>query len=110
MRGSLSVALIVPRARMAAVRTCWLFSTVARCRDVLVPDLAGWRHSRMPKLPETAWFEVPPDWICEILSLSMARVDRAERLPAYARHGAVHAWLVDPDQRTLEVFVNRDGK
>lgn len=64
----------------------------------------------MPKLPETAWFEVPPDWICERLSLSTARVDRAERLPAYARHAEVQAWLVDPGQRMLEVFEHRDGK
>jgi len=78
--------------------------------DILVPDLAGWRRSRMPKLPETAWFELPPDWVCEILSPSTARVDRAGKLPIYARHGVVHAWLVDPDQRTLEVFENREGK
>lgn len=38
------------------------------------------------------------------------RVDRAEKLPIYARHGVAHAWLVDPDQRMLEVFENHDGK
>jgi Uma2 family endonuclease len=78
--------------------------------EVLVPDLAGWRRSRMPKLPETAWFELAPDWVCEILSPSTAKVDRAEKLPIYASHGVAHAWLVDPDQRTLEVFENREGK
>lgn len=79
-------------------------------RDILVPDLAGWRRSRMPALPETAWFELPPDWVCEILSPSTAKVDRAEKLPIYARHGVAHAWLVDPDLRTLEVFENLGGK
>jgi len=79
-------------------------------RDVLVPDLAGWRRERMPSLPETAWFEMPPDWVCEILSPSTARLDRVTKLPLYARHGVRHAWLVDPDLRTLEVFENRDGK
>lgn len=78
--------------------------------DILVPDLAGWRRERMPKLPESAWFELPPDWVCEILSPSTARVDRAEKLPIYAAHGVRHAWLIDPDLRTLEVFENRDGK
>lgn len=78
--------------------------------DILVPDLAGWRRERMPKLPETAWFELPPDWVCEILSPSTARFDRAEKLPIYARHGVRHAWLVEPDLRTLEVFENLDGK
>jgi len=72
--------------------------------------MAGWRRERMSKLPETAWFELPPDWVCEILSPSTAKVDRAEKLPIYARHGVKHAWLVDPDLRTLEVFENRAGQ
>jgi hypothetical protein len=46
----------------------------------------------------------------EILSPSTARFDRAEKLPIYARHGVRHAWLVEPDLRTLEVFENLDGK
>jgi Uma2 family endonuclease len=79
-------------------------------RDILVPDIAGWRRERMPAPPATAGFELPPDWVCEILSPSTARVDRVEKLPIYARHGVRHAWLVDPDLRTLEVFENHDGK
>ncbi len=44
--------------------------------DVMVPDLAGWRRERLPKLPDTAWFELVPDWACEVLSPSTARIDR----------------------------------
>ena len=43
--------------------------------QVLVPDLAGWRRERMPALPETAWFELAPDWVCEVLSPGTARVE-----------------------------------
>ena len=64
----------------------------------------------MPRLPDTAWFELAPDWVCEILSPATARIDRVEKLPIYAAHGVQHAWLVDPDLRTLEVFEIRDGK
>lgn len=78
--------------------------------DVLVPDLAGWRRERMPGLPETAWFELAPDWVCEVLSPSTARVDRVEKLPIYAAAGVRHAWLIDPDLRTLEAFENHDGR
>lgn len=78
--------------------------------DILVPDLAGWRRERMPKLPEAAYFELAPDWVCEILSPSTARIDRAEKLPIYAANGVQHAWLIDPDLRTLEVFENQQGK
>lgn len=72
--------------------------------DVLVPDLAGWRVERMPDLPETAYFAIPPDWICEVLSPSTAAEDRAEKMPIYARENVNHAWLLDPIARTLEVF------
>ena len=75
---------------------------------VLVPDIAGWRRGRMPTLPETAWFERAPDWVCEILSPDTARIDRVEKLPIYAGAGVRHAWLVDPDLRTLEAFENAD--
>lgn len=72
--------------------------------DILVPDLAGWRRERMPELPDTAWFELAPDWVCEILSPSTARTDRVLKMPLYAREGVKHLWLVDPDLRTLEVY------
>jgi len=73
--------------------------------DVIVPDLAGWRRERMPKLPmEAAAFELAPDWVCEVLSPSTAAIDRTEKMPIYAREKVTHLWLVDPLARTLEVF------
>lgn len=77
---------------------------------VLVPDLAGWRRVRLPALPETAWFELAPDWVCEILSPGTARVDRVEKLPIYAGLGVAHAWLVDPELRLLEAYQNEAGR
>ena len=74
--------------------------------DVVVPDLAGWRRERMPKLPEGAYFELAPDWVCEVLSPGTARLDRVEKMPLYARHGVSHIWLVEPTLRTLELFKN----
>jgi len=71
---------------------------------VLVPNLAGWRHEHLPELPETAYFETAPDWVCEIVSPSTARIDRTQKLPIYAEHGVAHCWVVDPIARTLEVF------
>lgn len=72
--------------------------------DIVVPDIAGWRRERMPQLPDTAWFELSPDWVCEVLSPATARTDRAVKMPLYAREGVAHLWLVDPDPRTLEVY------
>ena len=75
---------------------------------VIVPDLAGWRRDRLPALPETTWFELAPDWACEILSPATARIDRAINMPLYAREGVRHLWLVDPVLRTLEVYCLQD--
>lgn len=78
--------------------------------DVLVPDLAGWRRERMPSLPGTAWFDLAPDWVCEVLSPATASGDRAEKLPIYGEQGVSHVWLIDPLLRTLEVFENADRR
>jgi Uma2 family endonuclease len=72
--------------------------------DVLVPDLAGWRRERMPTLPDGAWFDLAPDWVCEILSPATARNDRMLKMPRYAASRVTYCWLVDPVARTLEAF------
>ncbi|MDS4022850.1 MAG: Uma2 family endonuclease [Candidatus Competibacter sp.] len=76
---------------------------------ILVPDLAGWRRERLPAMPETAYFTLPPDWICEVLSPGTARTDRADKMPIYAEYGVSFLWLIDPALQTLEAFVLRDG-
>jgi Uma2 family endonuclease len=79
--------------------------------DVLVPDLAGWRRERMPVLTdELPYFELAPDWICEVLSPSTHRLDRTSKVPSYARAAVGHLWLVDPLQRLLEVMRLEHGR
>jgi len=64
----------------------------------------------MPKMPDTAYFEVAPDWVCEILSPSTARVDRVLKMPIYAEFAVAHCWLVDPALKLLEAFTLTDGR
>jgi Uma2 family endonuclease len=47
--------------------------------------------------------------VCEVLSPSTERIDRARKLRIYAEAGVGHAWLLDPIQGTLEVLRLRDG-
>ena len=79
-------------------------------RNVLVPDLAGWRRSRLPAIPPTAFFTLAPDWICEVLSPSTASFDRVKKMRVFAAEGVGHAWLVDPVARTLEVYRLAEGR
>lgn len=71
--------------------------------EPMSPDLAGWRVERMSNLPSTAYFELAPDWVCEILSPSTNWVDRVRKMPIFGRHGVKHVWLLDPIAQTLEV-------
>jgi Uma2 family endonuclease len=71
-------------------------------RAVLVPDLAGWRRERMPKIPDTAPFELAPDWVAEVLSPSTEATDRTKKLPTYAREKVGHVWLLNPQSQVLE--------
>ncbi|HUP50310.1 MAG TPA: Uma2 family endonuclease [Thermoanaerobaculia bacterium] len=73
-------------------------------RDILVPDLAGWRRERMPEYPDVAFFELAPDWVCEVISPSSAKLDRVMKVPKYATYGVRNLWLIDPSARTLEVY------
>lgn len=77
--------------------------------DILVPDLAGWRRERLPSIGDEAYFTLPPDWVCEVLSPSTERLDRSQKLRIYARAGVPHAWLVNPQQHTLEVLRRTDA-
>lgn len=73
-------------------------------RDVLVPDIAGWRRERLPDVPAEAYLTLAPDWVCEVLSPSTESFDRGKKLRIYAREGVGHAWLVEPLAQTLEVL------
>lgn len=72
--------------------------------DIVVPDIAGWRKSTMLELPETAWFGIRPDWVCEVVSPSTAKYDRGVKREIYAREKVGHYWMVDPVEKMVEVF------
>ena len=79
-------------------------------RNVVVPDLAGWRRRRLPQVPDAAYTSLAPDWICEILSPSTVSLDRVKKLAIYAHEEVQHAWLLDPIARTLEVLRLEAGR
>jgi len=81
-----------------------------RDTEVLVPDIAGWRRERLPRIPRDHRFEVAPDWVCEVISPGTEQNDRIVKMPVYAKYNVAHLWLLDPLQRTLEVFELEEGR
>ncbi len=77
--------------------------------DIVVPDLAGWHRERLPTKPQDAFIAVAPDWVCEILSPSTARLDRGAKRRIYAGAGVQHLWLPDPEAGELEAFALAGG-
>lgn len=74
--------------------------------EVLVPDLAGWRRSRLAETPRGAALELAPDWACEILSPGSRNIrhDRLVKADAYHRADVGWFWIVDPLARLVEVY------
>ena len=72
--------------------------------DVVRPDVAGWRRTRLPNPTGLRPIEVVPDWVCEILSPSTAARDKVTKSDLYRRQGVAHYWIVDVEARTLEAF------
>lgn len=74
-------------------------------RSAPSPDIAGWRRTSLPDVEaDTAWVEIRPDWICEVISPATEAFDRTEKRDLYRRMAVPHLWLLDPISRVLEVF------
>ena len=78
--------------------------------DIVRPDVAGWRRSRLTSPWDHRPIEVVPDWICEVLSPSNERHDRVYKQQLYARHGVGHFWIIDPAEQTLEAYTLEGGR
>ncbi len=82
--------------------------------DKVVPDLAGWRRARLPAVVSDdktpPYFDLAPDWVCEVVSAGSERIDRGKKMRIYAREGVPHLWLINPLAKTLEVYCLQDRK
>jgi Uma2 family endonuclease len=61
------------------------------------------------KLSGCGFFELAPDWVCEVRSPSTRRLDLTDKRTIYSEAGVGHLWFVDPIARTLEAFALRGG-
>ncbi len=72
------------------------------------PDLLFIAAGRLDIVGEQN-IEGAPDLVVEVLSPSNWVADRRDKLAVYAAAGVREYWIVDPDQRTAEVFVLANG-
>ena len=75
--------------------------------DVVQPDILVVLAERRSILTEK-FVAGAPDMVVEVLSPSTEDRDRSAKAKRYAAFGVREMWLVDPDAKTIEVFVN-DG-
>jgi Uma2 family endonuclease len=71
--------------------------------DYLEPDIVFVRKGRDDVLTDRG-IEGPPDLAVEVLSPSTAARDRGVKLERYRLYGVPEYWVIDPDERTIEVW------
>ena len=72
-------------------------------KDVVQPDIMFISNERRDIITE-ANIAGAPDLVIEILSPSTADRDRELKLRLYARHGVREYWIVDPDEKTVQIM------
>ncbi|MCI0440365.1 MAG: Uma2 family endonuclease [Chloroflexi bacterium] len=71
------------------------------------PDVLFMAKEHADRMSEQ--FFGPPDLVVEVTSPGTRHTDRADKHIEYARAGIPEYWIVDPEARSVEVFVLRGG-
>lgn len=72
--------------------------------EVFCHDYVGFRRENHARLPREWPAKIRPDWVCEVLSPGHKKRDRVDKWQVLFRAGMPHYWLVDPEERVLEVY------
>ena len=76
--------------------------------DYLEPDILFVRRGRSAVVTQRG-VEGPPDLVVEILSPSTAARDRGIKLERYRLYGVPEYWVVDADERAIEIWKLAEG-
>lgn len=71
------------------------------------PDILYYAKAHQDRIGELV--SGPPDLAIEIISAGTRKVDRHDKFYEYAQAGIAEYWLVDPEAKTVEVFVLDEG-
>ena len=88
---------------------CAPFDVVLSDTNVVQPDLLFISNERAQIItPDN--IQGAPDLVVEILSPATAERDRSVKFELYAEHGVQEYWIVDPDARSITVFLLDGGE
>jgi Uma2 family endonuclease len=77
--------------------------------DVVQPDIVFVAKERMNIITQKNIVEAP-DLVVEVLSEHTETIDRKKKKELYARHGVREYWIVDPEAKTIDQFLNENGQ
>ena len=77
----------------------------------VIPDLVYVSQARQPEIAAGERVTGAPDLVLEVLSpgAENARRDRIVKLQLYGKYGVPAYWIVDPEQRAIEVYRQQQG-
>lgn len=81
------------------------FDVVLGLHDAVEPDLVFIAKAQGRVPGNFNRFEGAPVLVVEVISPSSRRYDRADKFNLYARSGIPEYWVVDPKNRTFDLFV-----
>jgi len=73
------------------------------------PDIIFISKERLDIIKETK-IEGAPDLIIEILSPATAYYDLKKKFKIYEKHGVKEYWIVDPEEKSIEIYINKEQK
>ena len=82
---------------------------VLSMHDIVEPDLIFVSKTRADMVTEDN-IQGTPDLLVEIISPSSRAHDRVRKFRRYARFGVAEYWIIDPDEKTIEIFTLVEGK
>lgn len=77
-------------------------------KETYQPDIIFIAKDRM-HIIETTKIKGAPDLVIEILSPSTGYYDLKKKARVYARCGVKEYWIVDPEDKSIEVFQQKEG-
>ncbi len=72
--------------------------------EVFRHDAQGYRRDVHAERPSGFPVDAVPEWACEILSPTTARIDLVKKQRTLHTHRVRHYWVIDPEHETLAVL------